>query len=139
MKTIFCPECKNPIQIVYKLETMKDWRYCSKCGQPVFVVVNEEGSIQMHTVRQVVKENSAKKEMMELLEYLLRKGSARLDDLVFVVGKRVDRGLEIYGKYGLLDVSGDVYSIKPKLQKAVAEELKNHIEKSDAIEALLEK
>jgi hypothetical protein len=139
MKTIFCPECKNPIQIVYSKEEVSDWRYCSKCGQPVYVKVDEDGNVELHTVKQAVQENSSKREMMELLEYLLRKGRARLDDLTFVVGKRVPRGIDIYSHYHLLDVDGDVYSIKPKLQKAVAEELKNYLPKSNVLGDLLKK
>jgi hypothetical protein len=137
MKTIFCPLCKTAIQLVYKNETLSDWRVCRKCGRPSYVTVDEMANVEATSLHEMIKATSSKREMIALLEYLLKKRRARLDDLVFVIGKNVGKGLEEYAANHMLDHEGDIFSIKPRLQRAVATEISNYVEKSEWLDDMI--
>ena len=137
MKTVFCPLCKMPIKVVLKNETANEWKNCGKCGQPSYLIVTSEGKSAVKSLKEMIDENP-KKTVISLFETLLRKKEMHIDDLIFMVGKQVEREIEKFYGLHVLDKKGYAYFIRPGLEKFIAEYIAPYAERKDILEKFLE-
>jgi hypothetical protein len=137
MKTVFCPLCKAAIQLIYKNESLADWRFCKKCDQPSYVIVDNE-RLLVRPLKELVGGAAGRKQAIETLAYVLKKKNPDLEDLTFVVGKRVTDYIDYFMKTHILDQKDDTYHIKPSLEKYVARELQELMPDADWIADLVE-
>lgn len=121
MKTVFCPLCKAPLQVVFKMETVRGWKRCQKCGKPSYIVVAESGDASTASLHEIVA--LLPKSGREALAYLLKKGKPPLRDVIFIVGKAAERDLENLYNMHVLDKDGEDYFILPALVEYVRQEL----------------
>ncbi|MEM3635719.1 MAG: hypothetical protein QXH23_02465, partial [archaeon] len=57
--------------------------------------------------------------LLILFEFLLKRGSAKLDDIIFVAGKSVENAVLTLHDYGVLEKRGEYYSLVPAFENYV--------------------
>lgn len=129
MNTLFCPECKYPLAMILKDETIDEWKECPKCKIPSYLLVGKQGEPGIVSLTEIIKDMRAHKHAIEALVYILKNDTAWLDDLTFNVGKAVENDLILLVELHVLEVdrAGKHYSIANNLQKALATELVKYV------------
>ena len=139
MITLFCPECGAALKVIYKMETFNDWKFCQKCGEPSYILVYEDGRAGVKSLKQVIDESPAKKNLVTALEFLIKNGQSHIEDIVFVAGKPAEAEILKLHSMKVLDKFGYAYSIKNSLENAVEKDIEPYIERpKDMLEEFLE-
>ena len=119
MNTVFCPECKAPLKVIYRMDTFNDWKFCQKCGEPSYILAYEDGRASANSLKRIIAESPARDHLVKALEFLLKNGQCHIEDLVFVAGKKAESEILKLHSLKVLDKFGYAYSIKNHLENAV--------------------
>ena len=139
MKTVFCPECGAALKIIYKQEAFNDWKFCQKCNEPSFIIAYEDGRVMAKSLKQVIAESPAKRNLVKALEFLLKNGQSHIEDIVFVAGKAAEAEIYRLQSMKALDKFGYAYGIKNFLENAVEKDIEPYLERpKDLLEEFIE-
>jgi hypothetical protein len=138
MKTVFCPNCKAALKVIYRQETFNDWKFCQKCNEPSFILAYEDGRTSVMSLKQVIEGSPAKSNLVKALEFILKNGQSHLEDIVFVAGKPAEAEILKLHSMKALDKFGFAYSIKNSLENAVEKDIQPYLERPrDMLEEFL--
>ncbi|MEM3412292.1 MAG: hypothetical protein QW735_03440 [archaeon] len=119
MQTIFCPKCKHPIKTILRDQIFQGWVFCSNCGEPTFITAKENVPAFAKSLTEILNDCAPVQNLLILFEFLLKRGSAKLDDIIFVAGKSVENAVLTLHDYGVLEKRGEYYSLVPAFENYV--------------------
>ena len=127
MQTLFCPECKAALKVVYSKEGFDGWKRCQKCNRQSYIVVNEIGDSQVRSLAGMIKELSTRKYSVQALLYLLKNGEVWINDMIFEVGQKANYDLEQLQRLQVIERIRNHLKIKSDMEKDVALEIEPYL------------